>query len=301
MAISMATGHQPVPDPWRRVWLINNAASGSNDAAALTALEQSFRDAGLAIAHRTVFPAQELPGQALLDAAQIDLVAVFAGDGTINRLVTSLYGWGGVVLVLPGGTMNLLYHRLHGQRSVDEVIQAVAAGGAVRARPQIIRCPSGDALAGLMAGPGTSWNQVREAMRDIALVAMANSAAFAINETLSGAPIRCQQPQLGRQDGYPLIMLTPEDGGMLVEGFYSDTPGAFLEQTWALLRRNFRDGPREELGRLDHVQLAGIDHRPFGLLIDGEPAEAAQDMEFALVSCEVDLLATNGTANGASI
>ncbi|MFC4253872.1 diacylglycerol kinase [Altererythrobacter xixiisoli] len=294
MATMIAAGPTPVPDPGRRIWLINNAASGSNDAATLAALEQSFQDAGFQIAHRTVFPAQELPDPALLDAAQIDLVAIFAGDGTINRLVTSLYGWNGAVLILPGGTMNLLYHRLHGQRTPDETIRAVASGAVSRRRPSVIRCPSGDALAGLMAGPGTSWNQVREAMRDVALVAMANSAALAIGETFSGAPILCQQPQLGRREGYPLIMLTPEDGGMLVEGFYSDTAGAFLEQTWALLRRNFREGPREDLGRLNHIQLAVTDGQAFGLLLDGEPAEAAGAMEFVLVSCEVDLLATQG-------
>ena len=32
------------------------------------------------------------------------------------------------MLVLPGGTMNLLYHRLHGERTLEEVVAAVARG-----------------------------------------------------------------------------------------------------------------------------------------------------------------------------
>ena len=87
----------------RPLWLVNNAASGSNSDAALTALEACCGEHGFRVAHRTVFPAQDLPTPAMLDAAGIDLVAVFSGDGTINSLLTALAGWGGAVLVLEGG------------------------------------------------------------------------------------------------------------------------------------------------------------------------------------------------------
>src|SRR5687768_12660391 len=194
-------------DGERAIWLVNNASSGSNDDKALAALDACCGEHGLRIAHRTVFPAQDLPSPAMLDAAGLDLVAVFAGDGTINTLIGALAGWRGAVLVLPGGTMNLLYHRLHGERAMDEVVAAAARGETLLRRPSVIRCPYGNAYAGMLAGPGTSWGRVREAMREAAVVELAESTVAAIDETLTGEMIACVSPQLGRREGYPLLCL----------------------------------------------------------------------------------------------
>ena len=183
----------------RPIWLVTNASSGSNSDAALAALEQSCGDNGFRVAHHTVFPKHALPTPAVLDAAGIDLVAVFTGDGTINALLTELSGWGGQVLVLRGGTMNLLYHRLHGDRTDQEVIAAAAAGEAVARRPGVIRCQFGTAYAGMLAGPGTAWGKVREAMRDVRVVVVAAEAVGAIEETLGGGMIACREPALGRR------------------------------------------------------------------------------------------------------
>jgi hypothetical protein len=276
----------------RRLWLVNNASSGSNDDEALAALERCCGEHGFAVAHRTVFPAQELPTSAMLDAARTETVAVFAGDGTGNSLIAELGGWGGAVLVLPGGTMNLLYHRLHGEQALQEVVAAVASGRARRHRPNVIRSRHGDAYAGVLAGPGTSWGRVREAMRERAVVELAAETVKAIQETLTGEMIACVEPKLGRSEGYPLVNLTPHDGGIEVEGYLSETPGEYLEQAWALLKRSFREGPHDILGIANEVRLASTEGNPFGLLIDGEQAECGADEVFRLARCEVDLLAT---------
>jgi len=276
----------------RRLWLVNNTSSGSNDDAALAALEKCCGEHGFRIAHRTVFPAQELPAPAMLDAAGIDTVVVFAGDGTVNSLIAALTGWGGAVLVLPGGTMNLLYHRLHGEQALEEVVAAVATGKANRRRPGVIRSRHGDAYAGVLAGPGTSWGRVREAMREYAVVELAAESVKAIQETLTGEMIACVEPKLGRPEGYPLVNLTPHDRGIEVEGYLSTTPGEYLEQAWALLKRNFREGPHDILGVANEVRLVSTQGNAFGLLIDGEQAECGAEEVFRLASCEVDLLAT---------
>jgi diacylglycerol kinase family enzyme len=276
----------------RDIWLVTNASSGSNDDAALAALEAGFAEHGLRVAHRTVFPEHELPTPAALDAAGIDLVAAFAGDGTINSLIGALAGWGGALLVLAGGTMNLLYHRLHGNRTVDEVVAAVARGESALRRPGVIRCPFGNAYAGLLAGPGTAWGRVREAMREAAVVELAESTVAAIDETLTGEMIRCAEPPLGRPEGYPLLCLEPRGDAIEVVAYYAETAGQYLEQTWALLRRNFREGPNELLGRTRTVRLASTEGNRFGLLIDGEQAQAAPVVEFTLAAAEVDLVAT---------
>jgi hypothetical protein len=276
----------------RPIWLINNASSGSNDDAALAALKACCGTHGFHVARRTMFPEQPLPKPAVLDRAGIGLVAVFAGDGTINAAIAGLAGWGGAVLVLPGGTMNLLYHRLHGERTLEETVATVARDQAALRRPSVIRGPRGDAFAGVLAGPGTSWGRVREAMREADVVELAAGTIEAIEETLTGEMIACAAPPLGRREGYPLVSLTPGNGAIEIEAYHAETPGAYLEQAWALLRRNFREGPHEVLGHVRSVRLASTQGNPFGLLIDGEQAESAPEVEFVLAACEVDLLAT---------
>jgi len=276
----------------RPIWLVNNASSGSNDDDALAALEQCCGKHGFHVAHRTAFPAQDLPTPAILDAAGVDRVAVFAGDGTINSLLGELSGWGGAVLVLPGGTMNLLFHRLHGDREIEEVVAAVGAGRAVMRRPAIIRCEFGDAYAGLLAGPGTSWNGVREAMRKTAIVEMAGNTVAAIQETLGGEMIACVEPPLGRREGYPLLEMEPTEEGIEIAAYYAQSAGEYLEQGLALLKRNFREGPHEVLGRPRRLRVASTQGKPFGVLIDGEPGGEASSIEFTLATCGVDLIAT---------
>ena len=276
----------------QRIWLVVNDASGSTDAEAIATLEKGCGSAGLALERIVRFPAQTLPTPAELDGAGIELVGVFAGDGTVNALVNQLAGWGGAVLVLPGGTMNLLFHRLHGERETGEVVRLVAGGKAQRVRPGVIACRAGTALADLLAGPGTRWYEVREAMREADVLAVAGSAAQALGETLATPGIVCREPATGREEGYPLVMLTPTGEGIRVCGFYAETAGEYVEGGWALLRRRFREGPHDDLGTAQRITLASTADEPFGVLIDGERAEAPAEEVFRLVPCEVDLLAT---------
>ncbi|KPL69102.1 diacylglycerol kinase [Erythrobacter sp. SG61-1L] len=274
------------------IWLVTNAASGSNGKDRLAALEKDAEAAGIEFARTIHFPEESLPRPADLDAAGVEIIAVFAGDGTVNAVVTSLYGWGGSVLVLPGGTKNLLFHRLHGQQDLADVFEGVVEGRARRVRPGIVRCAQGDGLAGLMAGPGTAWYDVREAMRNADLAAVASGTAQAIEASVAAPMIACTDPRLGRPEGYPLIMLTPHDNGFAVDAYYAETVQDFLVQGLALLRREFRDGPSELLGVVPELKLASVSGDPLGLLIDGEKVDCGSKVRFTLVPCEVDLLAT---------
>lgn len=276
----------------QRIWLVANDASGSNDEQARAELEQCCGNAGFHVDRTIGFPAEELPEPAALDAAGVGLVAVFAGDGTTNAVIENLAGWGGAVLVLPGGTMNLLYHRLHGERTLDEVVHKVAGGEAVARRPGVIRCRQGTAYADLLAGPGTSWYDVREAMREADVLGVAESAASALGETLATPGIVCRDPRFGRAEGYPLVMLTPGDAGIHVFGFHAETLGDYFREGVALLTRRFREGPRDDLGTAQQVTLASTEGEPFGILMDGEKVESPPEEVFRLVPCEVDLLAT---------
>lgn len=279
-------------DDFRSLWLVINAASGSNEEDSAARLEECCARSGIRIERILRFPDDDLPSAQVLDAAGMPLVAVFAGDGTVNTLITSLYGWGGAVLVLPGGTKNLLFRRLHGERRAQEVLDAVAAGAVRRHRPPVIRCERGDGLGGVMAGPGTAWADVREAMRRADLAAMASGAAHAIEQSLAAPTIVCRDPALGREEGYPLLELTPGETGFAVDAYYSETVADYLAQGLALLKFDFREGPSDRLGEPVRLTVENRASQPIGLLIDGEPAEGGPQVRFELAACEVDLLAT---------
>jgi hypothetical protein len=282
----------PGMDGRRTIWLVCNAGSGSNDPGAVEALHSCCGEHGFEVARRIGFPDEPLPTAAQLDAAGIDCLAVYAGDGTVNSCVTGLYGWDGSVLVLPGGTMNLLARRLHGDASVEQIVAAAASGGARLVRPLVARTRQGDALAGLLAGPGTAWYAVREAMREADVAGIVAGASEALAETTGGPMLHCREPALGRAAGYPLIEITPGEWGLQLDGYYAQSAGDFFAQGWALLRRRFREGPHDRLGLAGPVILAGEDGGSIGLLIDGEPADGGAREEIAVARCEVDLIAT---------
>jgi len=273
-------------------WLVTNSASGSNADGAVEELVALFRAHGLEFTRHTRFPDEDLPDIAMLDAEGIGTLVVFTGDGTVNTLLTSLGGWQGAVLVLPGGTMNLLYHRLHGDRSIEQTVAAALRGEGRIVRPGVIHGAQGNGYAEVLAGPGTSWGEVREAMREGDVTELAASAVRAVGETLAGQGIICAQPRLGHEDGYPLISLRPNDEAIEIVAYYADSTGEYLEQAAALVRRNFRDGPHEELGRDRTVRLVGAEGQPFGVLVDGEQTPSTTQAEFRLAPCEVDLIAT---------
>ncbi len=275
----------------RPLWLVHNDASGSNDREALERMSESCADCGLRVAFSTSFPTDDLPTPEMLDAAGLDLVAIFAGDGTVNAALDALAGWGGQVLVLPGGTMNLLYHRLFGAMEVDEVLGLAGSGALAARRPGIITSPLGTAYAGLLAGPGTSWNEVREAMRDTDVLGMAAETREAFARTLRDERLRCLEPPLGRPEGYPLLLLEPRDGTIEVNAYHAETTGEFIDQLLALAKHDFREGPHEIIGSEQGVTLSGAQDGGFGVLLDGEPAIATRSTRFQLSTCEVDLLA----------
>lgn len=274
------------------VWLVANPSSGSNDDDALEALSRNCESAGLCLTRRIAFPEEELPTPEELDAAGLRMIAVFAGDGTINALAHALHGWRGAVLVLPGGTMNLLSLRLHGPRSSEEIVQSVVRGDARRVRLSAIRCDNHIALAGLLAGPATAWGDVREAMRELNVSAMVEETVAAMNESTEGVPVRCTEPAAGRTEGYPLLMLTPEKGHFSIKAYHAEGIVEYARQGLAILRRNFRDGPHDDLGNFTSMRIESADGTDIPLLVDGEAMQSGASVSLSLTECGVDLIAT---------
>ena len=274
-------------------WLVVNPASGSNDKSSAETVAAALEARGWSVGRVIAFPDDPLPDPSALDAAGVGLVAAYTGDGTINALVNRLAGWGGKVLVLPGGTMNLLPLRLHRSTDLDAILDLVASGGALALRPNCVRCPAGVALAGLLVGPGTAWNRVRESMRSGAIVEMAKEAVAALRDSTSAPGVLVADRRASREGGYPLVELTPGEHGVQILGYYADAALDYTAQAWATLRHRFREGPHDKLGLTEAIRLKSLDGGPLACLIDGEPAECPSGSTFAVEPCGVDLLATS--------
>ncbi|WP_132387780.1 diacylglycerol kinase family protein [Novosphingobium sp. PhB165] len=276
----------------RRCWLICNAASGSNDDAAVAEVAAALAEAGFPPERTFRFPDEPSPAPEALAAAGVDLLVVFGGDGTTHSVVESAVGWDGPLLVLPGGTMNMLAKRLHGDVAATDVVGRLAPGRLRTTRPPVIATRHGMALTGVLAGPGTVWNEVREAMRAANVLGVVATTREAIAWSVKGPKVVCAEVDCGREDGYAAITVTPNPTGLEANGYYADTLGDFAGQGIALLNRDFRDGPHDELGKHTRLRLVCPDGEPMGLLIDGEPFEGGTEEQFHPATLEVDLVTT---------
>ena len=275
------------------IWLVYNKCSGSNGEAALAQIEADLSEAGFSVARRTSFPDENAPSAAELDAQRIATLCIFTGDGSIHALVPALFGWKGRILVLPGGTMNLLSHQLHGDATSGEIVERIAAGQSRLVRPPVLEGRHGPALTGVLAGPGTQWNEVREAMRNSALGEIASAATGAASNSIGGERVVCRGLEHVRPEGYAAIAITPTAGGIAANGYYADRLGDYMGQILAMMQGDFRDGPHDELGTLPGIEVASLNGGPVGLLLDGEPEDGQPSETFRIGSCGVDLIATS--------
>jgi hypothetical protein len=271
-------------------WLLVNTASGSNSDEATQAVTEALAGAGAAPARVVDIKRDGCPSRADLEAAGVATLVVFAGDGTVNAALTTIEGWDGAVLVLPGGTMNLLAKAVHGDRDAAEIAGELASLKPIHRC--CIRSSQGTATIELLAGPGATWSDVREEMREGAIAGMADRAVEAVRQSTGGAMVRVIEPAVGREEGYAGVRLEPQADVLSADGYGAQGITDYVKQGIALLRRDFREGPHDELGHFAEVTCASIDGSPIELMIDGERRTGGPRETFSLAPLGVNLLAS---------
>ena len=249
-------------------WLIVNEGSGSYDADAVADIVTRFADAGCAVDRIVRCPDEELPDAAMLDAEHVKMMAIFAGDGTTNSALKTSAGWKGPVLILPGGTMNLLARALHGAKTPPEIIPLACADRKTKVL-NTVDIGEHRGYVGVIAGPTTSWAKVREDARHNEVGDLLFKAIpAAISESLGGPQVGID----GNPQTFPAIFAAPRSDAMALCGFTASGIGEVVAHASAWLDGDFRDGPRVDLGSATSVALTS-DADTIGLLIDGEAAE----------------------------
>lgn len=266
--------------------LICNLRSGSSDEALVDRLTEICSGAGAPLVSAIILPDDDLPTATVPDEQGIDLVLVLSGDGTLNAAASRLETWGGAMLPLPGGTLNLFHKTLHGDRSPEDILHDALAGKARRVHPPTILCDAGRAYIGVIAGPTTAWAEVREQFRTLSLSGLAETIPDAIDATLHGDGVRIR----GSDEVFQAINLTPKADRILAEGLITDSAGSILRHGIAWLGGDFREGPSVDLSERRAVVIEGSG--TIGLLLDGEPAELPSGATYRLEPSPLAFLAT---------
>lgn len=274
-------------------WLVYNGSSGSHDDDRLHALSDAMGAAGFAPS-KLIDCKDGTPGAREADRAGIGLIAVHGGDGTLSRTIAELEGFGGLVLALPGGTYNLLAREIFGEREPLEIVDLLRQGHLAVRRRTCIRGDGLLALSELLAGPGAKWADVREEMREANVGEVISKGIEAAATSTVGPMVGLVSPPGGREDGYAGIRLCPKVDGIAIEGFATEGLGEFLQQGVAILNRDFRDGPHDDLGKAQTVECRSLEGEPIPLMVDGERSEGSSSVRFSLDRLDVDLL---GIAN----
>lgn len=269
------------------IWLIANGRSGSTGEDAIRAAREKMEGLGASVTRFIDLAEEDLPDPG---DTPPDAIASLGGDGTAHAVIAR-YGPDArlPLMILPGGTMNLLSGKLHGRDAdVDAVLERLLRGAAVERRMPLLTGPGFASLVGVIAGPATAWGDVRENMREGGIGAVLEKMRDAISETFEGAPIRIA----GMAGDHSAIFIEPQaDGQLHAWSVQTEGLGDLAAHGWAWLNRDFLGGPTEKLTQ-DRVLTLESARRRIGLLVDGERKEADGPLRLEWAECPARFLAT---------
>lgn len=270
----------------KRTLLIVNADSGSAKAVGEEELIKHLHAGGFDVIRQVKLPGDDIPTRKSVEAGDFEIVAVLSGDGTVAGVCSALAGWSGAILILPGGTMNLLSRRLHGEITAQDLLAKLADGETVTAPVSVIEVEGREVLTGMIAGPSTEWGKVREGLRNLDVAELVEKVPEAWAATTENESVHIE----GSDDGYPAIFVEPLENGKLgVLAFKANNVGDMFAHGIAWLRRDFREGPSDDLGQMTEVTIVD-DDKKLGLLVDGEQDEATSPLKCVAAMSSVNFI-----------
>lgn len=248
----------------KRAWFVSNIHSGSATAAGCAQIEAWLADGDVELVGRTRFPDEALPAAADLDAAGADTAILFAGDGTINAAACRLASWEGGLLILPGGTMNLLAKQLHGDVGAEPIVRAAVAHGRRIALPYVEAGPH-RGFVGVIVGPAADWVHAREAVRKGRLRRLPRALRYAWRRTF-GHGARLTGADLPHAQA---VFLQPHAEAMSAAAVDARDWRSIARLGWDWLTGDWVAAEAVTEVRVARLTVAG--HRPVAALFDGEP------------------------------
>lgn len=259
-----------------------NPRSGSVPADSRERLLAVLEEVGHGGAELVETDPEDQEGQLRALAAKFpDLFIVWGGDGTLRAALTTVGEVTSNLLLLPGGTMNLLPHTVHGQKGWEEVLRDVIRS------PRRKSLPAGEVngqkfYCAMLAGAPARFADARESLRrgDLGKAATATRVAIdALNNlhlavrygdgyTFSGA-------RLPTTSTIAAIVgaLTKAGSGMEVAALANPTTGGAMNVLWSSFFSDWRNAPGVEVAPAMSMEISSADDEDIPVIADGEPAE----------------------------
>jgi hypothetical protein len=271
-----------------KLWLIANRNSRTTDQSVIDSVKSAIEAAGGTISRTIDLAGEELPK---IDGDAPDIIASLGGDGTANAVIDT-YGNADAppLLILPGGTMNLLAHRLHGESETDAIIAQALSHPEIRTLP-LLEGPDFRSLVGIIAGPTAAWGTVREDIRRFAIGALIRDLPVAIRATYRAPRVQLK----GDRTKCAALFIEPREDGLHAHDIQADSLGDLASHGWAWLNRDFLGGPTRQVGEGKQLTIKSRASR-IALLVDGERQDAKAPLALRWRRCPARFIATSSVA-----
>ncbi len=268
-----------------------NPASGSVPADAGQRLSAALEAAGVRGAELIETDHSDPAQLKRLAESQPDLFIVWGGDGTLRFALETVGKVTPNLLLLPGGTMNLLPRAIHGEKTWDAVIRDVMEAPkrrmleAGQVNDEFFYCA-------MLAGAPAHMAEARESLRRGELVKAAAEARVALDT------INTLQLEARYGDGYSfgdgrlpttsiigavVGPLTKEGKGMEVGALAQPTAGGALNVVWSSFFADWRNAPGVTIVPATSLVIENDDGGDIPLIADGEHIEVGSRVRVTFV------------------
>jgi diacylglycerol kinase family enzyme len=258
-----------------KIGALMNTSSGSCNADSEAELEAILTEAGLSETRRWCGGGDQVPN-ALTEAgaANLDLLIVVAGDGTIRAAAQSCGRNGPILAPLPGGTMNMLPKALYGAADWQTCLRATLRDPVTRG---VHGGRVGDELFFVAAifGAPTLFAEAREAARAGKILEAIERGLDVLSKAFERRlNYRFDDRAVGSAEAVtvlcPLTSRLLDDDAPTLEGAAIDTPGGLAAARLALTAAfaNWRDDPDVTSAAIETATLSSSE--PIPAILDGE-------------------------------
>ncbi len=262
-----------------------NPASGSVTADGGERLSAALEAAGVRGADMVEIDRSDCGTQLKSLAAQNpDLFVVWGGDGTLRSALGTVGQATPNLLLLPGGTMNLLTRSIHGEKPWDTILKDVLAA------PKRHTLPAGKVngelfYCAMLAGAPARFAEARESLRRGELVKAATEAAAAL-DTLNTLHLNARY-----RDGYSFeretlpstsvigVLVGPlaREAKMEIAALTQPSAGSALNVVWSSFLSDWRNSPDMKVVPATSLVIEAEDG-DIPVIVDGEAIEAGSEV-----------------------
>jgi diacylglycerol kinase family enzyme len=269
-----------------------NPASGSVPPDGAEKLRVALEGAGVYGAELIEADPIDCAGQLKkLAAGNPDMFVVWGGDGTLKAALEIVGKTTPNLLLLPGGTMNLLPKQIHGEKPWDKIILDVLAS------PKRKMLPAGAVngemfFCAMLAGAPAQFAEARESLRRGELVRAAAEARAAIDTLHTLALTATYNDGYSFEGGHlpttsiigaVIGSLAKSGHGMEVAALADPTAGGALNVVWTSFFSDWRAAPGVHAMPATSLEIDNADGGEIPLIADGEHIAAGSKVRITFV------------------